>query len=190
MLHSTSLPMPLQNILWSKNNTLAKNMALLLFGVVVLAIASQLVVPLTPVPITFQSATVILIGMAFGPRLGTSIVITYLIAGIVGFPVFASFSSGLNPFFGPTSGYLIGFIPAAFISGYLAQWGFARNVARSFLAASVGTSIIFLFGITMLSRFVGWHNAFLLGFMPFVFTETVKLFFVSFLIPKMWKHAN
>ena len=182
-----SLNTPLHSIFWAKENTWLKQLWLILTGVCVLAFASQLSVPLKPVPLTFQSATVILIGMAYGARRGAYVVAAYLLAGACGMPLFEGFSGGIVQFFGPTGGYLIGFLPAAFLSGYLAEKGFARNMISSFLAACLGVSLIFLSGVTALSLFVGWHQALLLGVAPFVVSEVIKLIAVSAIIPRLWK---
>lgn len=190
MNHLFNLHSPLQSIFWPKENSMIKQSLLILAGVIILAAASQLSIPLQPVPLTFQSATVVLIGMAYGARNGAYVIMAYLIAGACGMPVFAGFSAGITVFFGPTAGYLIGFLPAAFFSGYLAQKGFAKNWISSFIAACLGVSLIFLLGVSMLATFVGWHQAIMLGIMPFVFSESIKLIAVSFLIPQCWKNDS
>ena len=134
-----------------------------------LAIASQISIPLQPVPLTFQSITVLLIGMGLGARLGGSAVALYLIAGSLGLPVFANFSAGLAPFMGPTGGYLIGFLPAAIISGYLTQQH------HKILGALLGTAIIFGLGFVYLSHMAGSTQAWLLGVKPFLISEPIKL---------------
>lgn len=134
-----------------------------------LAIASQISIPLQPVPLTFQSVTVLLIGMGLGPRLGGSAVALYLIAGSLGLPVFADFQAGLAPFMGPTGGYLIGFLPAAILSGYLTQQH------HKVLGALLGTVIIFGLGFVYLSHLVGSTQAWLLGVKPFLVSEPIKL---------------
>src|SRR5690242_18046214 len=105
----------LRSIVWPVQNKLVKQIGLIILGVCFLAGASQLIIPLNPVPLTFQSAAVILLGMLYGSRLATLSVMTYLLAGGLGLPLFAGLSSGLHVFMGPTSGYLIGFIPAAWL---------------------------------------------------------------------------
>src|SRR5579862_8024751 len=109
MQSSLNIPKPLQSIFWSENNEVIRKIALILAGVLILAASAQLVIPLTPIPLTFQSATVILLAMAYGPRLGTYAVIAYLALGIGGLPIFESFSFGLAKLTGPTAGYLLGF---------------------------------------------------------------------------------
>lgn len=181
---------PLQNIFWSREHSLLRQSALILTGVFLLAIASQIIIPLLPVPLTLQSATVILIGMAYGPRHSTYVVACYLLLGCLGMPVFADHSSGIACLSGPTAGYLIGFLPAAWVSGYLAQRGFAKTISGSFIAALIGASIIFAFGVPVLALSVGWHQAIAFGLMPFIISEPIKLFALSTLTPNLWKQSN
>jgi biotin transport system substrate-specific component len=178
---------PLRSILWPAQNKLIKQIGLIILGVCLLAAASQLVVPLHPVPLTFQSAAVILLGMLYGSRLASLSVITYLLAGGLGLPFFAELSSGFNVFMGPTSGYLIGFIPAAWLAGFLVEKGFAQNIYMAFFSACFSASIIFCLGLAVLAQFIGWDKAFSLGLAPFILTEPLKLFAISCIIPRCWK---
>lgn len=187
MNYTFGLNSTLHSVFWSKQNTVAKQSLLILAGVIVLAMASQLSIPLIPVPLTFQSATVVLIGMAYGSRRGAYVVGAYLLAGACGLPVFADFSAGILKFFGSTGGYLIGFLPAAWLSGYLSEKGWAKHIATSFIAASLGVSIIFALGVSVLATFIGWKEAIQFGLMPFLLSESIKLIAVSCLIPRLWK---
>jgi biotin transport system substrate-specific component len=186
---SLNLTPRLQNIVLAHRDSSTRKFLIGIAGVLVLAIASQLSVPLIPVPLTFQSATVVLLGMAYGPRYGTYVMLAYLAAGICGVPVFSQLSAGPHVIVGPTGGYLLGFVPAAFISGYLAQAGFANNIWLSFIAACLGVAVIFATGLLQLSLFIGWHNAVLVGLMPFIASEAVKLIAVALMIPKLWKKS-
>lgn len=176
---------PLQSIFWPKENTFLKETFLVIGSVLLLALAAHISIPLQPVPLTFQSAAVVSIGMILGARLGTYSLLAYLIAGFSGLPVFADTDS--NFIFGPTMGYRFGFLPAVLVCGYLAQKGFAKNVIGSFLASAIGISIIFLFGLLGLSFFVSWQNAIAYGLLPFVISEPLKLLAVSLAIPRFWK---
>lgn len=187
MSYSLPLSSTLQNVVLTNEDSMLRKIVLGLAGVLVLVIASQISVPLKPVPLTFQSATVILLGMAYGPRYGTYIVLTYLVAGICCMPVFAELSAGPHVIVGPTGGYLIGFVPAAFISGYLAKTGFANNIFLSLIAACLGVAVIFTCGLLQLSQFVGWQNAVTVGLLPFVASELMKLVAVAIMIPRLWK---
>jgi len=165
-------------------NSVLQQSALCFFAVLFLALASHLVIPLQPVPLTFQSAAVIFVGMTLGPRLAGITLITYLIAGISGLPVFATGTS-----FGPTAGYLIGFLPAALLSGWLAQKGMAKNISFSFITSLLGAAVIFACGLPVLARFIGWHAAIASGLIPFMITEPLKLLAISLVIPRLWRPA-
>jgi biotin transport system substrate-specific component len=177
----------LRSIFWPKVNSFSNQLLLVLLGTVVLSLAAQISIPFQPVPLTFQSVTVILLGMGLGARLGGYTIGLYLALGALGLPVFANFSSGIYIFAGPTAGYLIAFLPAAVISGYFTQRGFAKTFLGSFSIALAGTVIIFTGGISFLAQLIGWHNAFLFGVMPFVISEPLKLFALSFVAPRFWK---
>lgn len=178
---------PMRSVLWAIEKNTVREIILVLVAAALLALSSQVSIPWTPVPLTFQSATVLAIGMVCGARLGTYSVLTYLCAGAVGLPVFADLSGGLLYFFGPTGGYLLGFVPGAFVAGYFAQNGLGKNIFSSFLASFLGALPIFVFGSVVLSFFVGAKLSFLLGVKPFVLSELLKLFIVSLFVPKFWK---
>ena len=182
-----SLSHPLENIFRPHITHLYKQVLLVIVGVVVLFIASQLNIPFHPVPLTFQSAAVVLLGLAYGARLGVATVITYLLAGAYGLPVFADFTGGVQMFADPSVGYLLGFIPAVLITGYLTQKGWGRSITTSFLAATAGIICLFAVGTFTLALFVGFHIAYLVGLKPFFITEPVKLLVVSFIAPRFWK---
>jgi biotin transport system substrate-specific component len=189
-LTQSSTNLPIRSIFWPKEAFFLNRLLITLGGVLLLAFASQLSIPLEPVPLTFQSITVVFIGMAFGKRYGLAIVSTYLALGLLGLPIFADFSGGIIKAFGPTGGYLAGFIPAVWIGGYFAEKGASRNAILSFLAAGLGIISIFALGIAWLSTFIGWSQAMKLGLMPFLFTETIKLLALSIVIPRLWKTAR
>ncbi|MBY0545449.1 MAG: biotin transporter BioY [Gammaproteobacteria bacterium] len=179
-----------ESIFWPKEqHRLLKQAFLVFMGVVLLFGASQLAIPFKPVPLTFQSAMVVLIGMTYGSRLGLATVIAYLAAGALGAPVFAEFSAGPQVFFGTTGGYLIGFIPAVLLSGLLADRGWACRYVMAFAAAILGALPIFLAGAVQLSFFIGWHAAWLVGVKPFLATELVKLFIIAFAAKQVWRKS-
>jgi len=186
-MHTTSNAVK-QNIFLNKS--LGQQLLIILSAALVLALASQISIPLTPVPLTFQSATVILIGMTLGARNATAAILTYLIAGFSGIPIFADFSGGAHYLASPTTGYLIGFLPAAFVAGYLAQKGFARNFFSSFLIACLAASIIFACGLTVLAKLIGWNAAVTFGLMPFIYSEIIKLALVALFVPYIWRKKS
>lgn len=140
----------------------------------VLAASAQIAVPTQPVPITMQSLAVLAVGMVLGPRLGVAAVLLYLAEGASGLPVFANFSGTLARLTGPTGGYLISFVPAAWLAGRLAQAGWGRGVVRPFLTYAFGHALILAAGAAYLSLFVGVPEALAVGVAPFVFGSVVK----------------
>lgn len=190
-----TLDYPLHGLCWPKQNKLVKNGLLVLAGVLVLAVASQLTIPLHPVPLTLQSATVLLIALVYGARLGAATIAAYLLAGAFGLPVFAGMNAGLPVLLlDPSSGFLWGFFFATPLTGYLAQRGWGKHFISAFAAAFLGAVIIFAMGLLVLSHYVGWKQTYTLGLQPFLISEPIKLFAAAALTPLFWKktptHAN
>ncbi len=184
-MHSLlALNCQLQSIVLPKGNSILQQMALVAFGIIALAICAQISIPFGPIPFTLQTLAVLLVGMLYGPRLGGITICSYLFAGATGLPVFINMSSGLS---GATIGYLIGFIPAAMLSGYLLQKGWARTAFTCFIAAIIADCIIFSLGYLGLASFVGWEKAYLFGVKPFVVSELLKLGMVAIIAPRFWK---
>jgi biotin transport system substrate-specific component len=155
----------------------ARFAALTLLGSLALAASAKLQVPFYPVPMTMQSLVVLLLGMAFGWRLGAATVLLYLVEGTVGLPVFAGTPEkgiGIAYMMGPTGGYLIGFVAAAALTGWLAERGWDRSLWRSAVALSLGHAVLFLTGLAWLAVYVGWPRAVAFGLMPFLAGTVVK----------------
>lgn len=177
----------MHRILHSKQSSQLYNLLLVVGGALLIVLAAQIAVPLVPVPITLQSTAVLFIGMIYGWRLGVCAILLYLIAGLCGLPVFADFSCGPSVLLGPTSGYLLGFIPAAIVSGYLMQHGWAKSSLKAFAAGFVGTLPIFILGVMVLANFIGWHNAYIYGVQVFFGIELAKVVLLAIITPKFWK---
>jgi biotin transport system substrate-specific component len=152
--------------------------ALTLAGSLALAVSAKLQVPFYPVPMTMQSLVVLLVGMAFGWRLGAATVLLYLFEGLLGLPVFAGTPEkgiGLAYMAGPTGGYLLGFVPAAILAGWLAERGWDRSLWRTAITLSLGHAALFLTGVAWLAGFVGWSKAIAFGLTPFLAGSLVKI---------------
>lgn len=146
--------------------------------------------PFSPVPITGQTFGVLLIAMALGRVRGTGVVLAYLLEGAVGLPVFAGGSAGLAKFIGPTGGYLAGFLVAAYVVGYLADKGWDRKYLSSIMAMTLGTVLIFVFGLSWLAYFVPSNALLAAGLYPFVPGALIKIALASVLLPSVWKFIN
>jgi len=157
-----------------------------LAGIVLLGLAAQVQIPLEPVPITGQTFGVLLIGALLGARRGALTVGGYVAAGVAGLPIFAGGAAGIGRLFGPTGGYLIGFIAAAWIVGWLSERGWDRRLGTAAAAMLLGTTAIYIFGLAWLAVFVGWGQVIALGLAPFVMGDLLKLALAALALPGGW----
>jgi len=169
-----------------------REIVLVATGSILIALAAQFYFPLpfSPVPITGQTFAVLLLAALYGHNRGGLTVLTYLILGIAGRPVFASGAFGIATIIGPTGGYLVGFLPAAYIVGLLSKKGWDRKVWTTATSMIIGNVIIYLAGITWLSRFVGWDNVLQTGLIPFLIGDGAKIALATLLLPTGWKLIN
>lgn len=149
---------------------------LALAGTALLAASAKVNIPLPYVPMTLQTLVVLLIGSAYGWRLGTATVAAYLAEGALGLPVFAGPIGGLAPLAGPTAGYLFGFLIAAFITGWFSDRGWDRSIVRLFAAMALGHVAILGAGYLWLAYGLqfGAQKAFAVGVAPFIAGSLVK----------------
>ena len=159
-----------------------------LIGSIVLAISSKVKIPFYPVPMTMQTLVVIMIGLAFGWKLGLATISLYLFEGIIGLPVFSGTPEkgvGLVYFSGPTMGYLLGFLVATFFAG---KFNYNKNFIMNFLKLTFATSFIYLFGMLWLGSLIGWDKPiFKLGAQPFLLAELFKILIATLAINQIIK---
>ncbi len=161
------------------NNKLLAETALWLGGIFLLSVLAQIAIPLpwTPVPITGQTLGVALVSLSWGRKRAFSVLISYLILGSLGLPIFAMGSSGL--LLGPTLGYLLGMALASLAVGHLADRGFTKTFTKSLLAAFTGSLIIFTFGLIGLSFFIPHDKLIAAGLLPFIPGDIIKNFLAA-----------
>ncbi len=169
-----------------------REIVLVVTGSILIAFAAQFYFPLpfSPVPITGQTFAVLLLAALYGHNRGGLTILTYLILGIAGRPVFASGTFGIATIIGPTGGYLVGFLPAAYIVGFLSKKGWDRKVWTTATSMIIGNVVIYLVGTTWLSRFVGWDNVLQTGLIPFLIGDGAKIVLATLLLPTGWKLIN
>lgn len=149
--------------------------AAVLLGTLVLAIASQISVPMLPVPMTMQTLAVILISALYGWRLGALTILAWLGEAALGLPVLANGSGGLAPFMGPTAGYLASFPFVAALVGWLAERGWnGSRPAFAFAAMLLGHALCLALGGLWLATLIGSEKALLAGVVPFLLGSLVK----------------
>ena len=174
-----------------KTNSIQKSLKtfiLIFLGTIALTISAKLKIPFYPVPMTMQTFVVLFLGLAFGYKIGFTIVGVYLLEGIIGLPVFSNSPEkglGLVYFTGPTMGYLIGFLSAVFFAGYL---NLKSNIFIIFSKLIFSVSTIYLFGVLWLGTLIGWDKPILeLGVTPFLWAELFKICLLTILANKIIK---
>jgi biotin transport system substrate-specific component len=172
----------------------ALDAALVVAGAAVVAVLAQVSIPLWPVPVTGQTLGVIVVGAALGSRRGAAAMITYMVVGLAGLPVFADFTGTIAAVAKPSFGYVIGFIFAAFVAGWFAERQWDRRPALAFLGFGVASLMPFLFGIPylafILNVVMGADLTFLqileAGLFPFIVGGIIKAGLAALLIPGAW----
>ena len=170
-------------------NAYFKNIALILFGTLLLALSSKVQVPFWPVPMTMQTFIVFIIGMSYGWKLAFSTLVIYLFEGALGLPVFAK-GGGLLYLTGPPAGYLYGMTIAAAVIGIFAELGYNNSYFKSLVSLSIATFIIFLCGVGYLGSLIGYDKALAGGLYPFIPSELFKIGLAVVLIPSITRFIN
>ena len=184
----------LAQTLWNRENTLLRNLCLAILASAALWASAKIQVPFWPVPMTMQTFVVLTIGMAFGWRLGAAAVLLYFVQGALGLPVFAGTPEkgiGLAYMAGPTGGYLVGFVLAAGVVGWLAERKWDRNVFTTAAAFLIGNAVIYVPGLVWLGVVLGWDKPVLeLGLYPFLPGDALKLVLAAVLFPVLWRRVE
>ena len=183
----------LADVVWSTEGTSVwvKRLVLLVVGVLALAVAAKIRIPMWPVPLTMGTFAVLTIGAAYGPRLGLSTILAYLLVGALGFDVFAGSSAenaGLAYMMGGTGGYLVGYALAAVALGAFARRGWDRSMTWMAVAMLIGHALIYIPGLLWLGVLYGWDKPILeWGLTPFLLGDALKLALAALLVPAIWK---
>jgi biotin transport system substrate-specific component len=186
-------PSTLVGLLWPSRDdarfATLRAAVLMVVGSALLTISAKVQVPLPYVPMTLQTLVVLMIGAAYGWRLGAATVALYLMQGATGLPVFANtppMAAGIAYFASPTGGFLFGFLAAALAVGFMAERGWDRSLLRVIVMMSVGHALIFLFGLAQLSLVLPFAKAWTVGVAPFVAATLVKTALAVALMQAAW----
>lgn len=177
------------------HRTLLRDALLVLAGVVVVAVLAQVTIPLPLVPITGQTLGVLLVGAALGSRRGAAALTTYMVAGLAGAPVFAEFTGGPAMLLSPSFGFVIGFVPAAFLAGWFAERAWDRRPVLAMAGFVAASAVPFLVGVPYLAMILnavmgagaGLGDVLAAGLWPFIPGGLVKAALAAVLIPAAWK---
>jgi len=174
----------------SQNKSI-KTFFIIVLGSVLLTISAKIKIPFYPVPMTMQTFMVLFLGISFGYKIGVATVMLYLLEGILGLPVFSNSPEkgiGIAYFVGPTMGYLIGFVFASFLAGFLK---YNSNFVLTFIKLLLSTSIIYILGVLWLGNLIGWDKPILqLGVFPFLLAELFKILLLTLLVKKILVFRN
>jgi len=175
-----------------KRNARIYDAALIAGGSLVIAGSAQIAVGL-PVPVTGQTFAVLMLAALLGSRRGVLCVLAYLAEGLMGLPVFSQGRAGPAMFFGPTGGFLLGFVPVAYVVGALAERGWDRRAITTMLAMVLGSVAMYACGLAWLScldnllgRPLG-GSVLAVGLYPFLVGDVLKIVLATFLLPCGWK---
>jgi len=175
--------------------TIATDVGLIFAGAVLTSIAAQIAIPMWPVPITGQTFAVLLVGAVLGASRGALSMITYFSLGAAGLPVFSGAAAGIT--FGTTFGYLVGFIAAAAIVGWLGQLSWHKKVSGVVASFVIGNAVIYMFGLPWLAfalSNLGFANDFgavvAAGLLPFLVGDAIKMVLVAAALPLAWKYLG
>jgi biotin transport system substrate-specific component len=169
----------------------AAGVSVVLAGSLLLVLSAKFQVPFFPVPMSMQTFVAIGLGLALGPVRGALAVALYLAQGAAGFPVFAGTPErgiGLAYMMGPTGGFLVGFVFAALVAGWLARRDFDRNPATAMVAALLAGVAVYVPGLLWLGAVIGWDKPVLaLGLYPFIPGDIAKALLAAIAFPAAWK---
>lgn len=170
------------------SHSFATDAVLIAAGAALTSIAAQLAVPLWPVPITGQTLAVLIVGSSLGALRGSLSMVLYAVLGIIGLPVFSDGSHGFNVIAGPTGGYIIGFIFAAALTGWLAQRAWDHKILGAIASFAAGTVITFAVGLPWLAVSLGLNleQTLAAGLYPFIIGGIVKALLAAGFIRLAW----
>ena len=183
----TTRTLPPMLSLWRADGQsgLLRAAVLVVLGTALMALSAKIQVPFFPVPMTMQSGVVLLIGGAYGWRLGGLTMLAYLAEGLVGLPVFAGFAAGPAYFAGPTAGYLVGFVFSAAVMGLAVERGWTRSFAGMAASVTAASIVPFVTGVAWLAVLAGPQAAIAGGLVPFIPAAVLKGALAGLLLAKV-----
>ncbi len=173
----------------SKGSARLVDAALIAAFSLLVAVSAQVAIPLpfSPVPLTLQTMAVLATGALLGARRGAAAILLYIGEGAAGLPVFSMGRAGIAHLAGPTGGYLVGFLAAAFLAGLLSEKGWDRKWITALAALLAADLAIYVPGLLWLATFSGFSRAIVLGALPFAAADVLKAVACASLLPLGWK---
>lgn len=183
----------------SRAGHLLTGLVITVLGTILMTISAKVQIPFIAVPATFQGMTVAILAAAFGWRIGVATIALYIVEGLAGLPVFAS-GGGAGYIMSPTFGFIIGWLPMAYIIGKAADAGLSKMILPLFAVMVVGDAVSFVFGyvwLAMLASGAGWidqtnvlGSAFNIAVKPFIVWDLLKMAFAAVTIAAGWQFIS
>jgi biotin transport system substrate-specific component len=178
--------------------TVAVDAALVFAGVTLVALLAKVSFFLGPIPLTGQTLGVIAVGAALGAKRGATALTTYMLVGLAGLPVFAGAMAGPAYMLSPSFGFVIGFIPAAFVAGWFAERTWDRKPMLAFFGFTAASVVPFLVGVpymaltlaTILGQQVIIADVLQAGVWPFIVPGMIKAAAAALIVPAAWLLAR
>jgi len=150
--------------------------------VALIAIGAFIAVPVGPVPIVLQNMFVLLAAIILGPVWGVTCVAIYLLIGLAGLPVFSAGGSGIGKLFGPTGGYLLGYLPCVFVTAAISK-GLGKKMSSDIIAMVIGSLIVYAAGVSWLKVVTAmtFEKALAVGMIPFLPGDALKIIAAAFI---------
>ncbi len=154
--------------------------------VALIAIGTFISFPIGPVPIVLQNMFVLLAALILGPLWGLGCVAVYLLIGILGLPVFSNGGSGLGKLFGPTGGYLLGYLPCVFVTAFISK-ALGRKMSSDIMAMVIGSVIVYACGVPWLKVVtkMSFEKALTVGMYPFLIGDALKIVAAAFIVKSL-----
>lgn len=152
-------------------------------GVALLTLSAKAKIVIGPVPVTMQTLVVLLMAAAYGWRQAAGTIVAYFAVGLAGYPVFAGEIAGPAYFIGTSAGYLLAFLPAVILVGWLAERGWDKSVVTTVVAMVLGNLVIYAIGASWLSTMIGVQKAWIFGVVPFLAGDAIKIGVAALALP-------
>ncbi len=174
---------------WLKPETGLAKLMLTTVAAIFFVSSSYLSIPLYPVPLSFQSLAVLLIGATLGRKLGVLAMMQVMLMGLFGLPVFADASNAYTALASPSAGYIYGFIVSVYLAGWAAEKGLDRQLWTGLLVFACAHQMIFVFGVAYISFYleISLYQSFILGYIPFMLFDMLKFGAATVLMYYGWK---
>ena len=189
--HASAVPSVMADHL--VNRTRLSSVVMTLMGAALVGVLAQVSIPVGPVPVTGQTLGVMLVGALLGRHRGAASMVTYLMLGVAGMPWFADGTGGGWTVMKPSFGFIVGFIPAAYVIGYLCEKQWDRHPMRALAAFGAASLIPFVTGVPSLWAVLAWGGQVLsftqliaVGITPFLIGGVIKWLLGTAILPGAW----